>query len=361
MTYAIQMAYHNLGSNYFFEPIKKFRRNTLALMSLTMLESNKLLSQYKSFSESQTFASRRPETLYNPIRYAMSAKGKAVRPLLLLLSHALSGRDTSEALPAAYAVELFHNFTLVHDDIMDDADLRRNQPTVHIKYGIPSAILSGDAMLIHTYGYLLNHYPGELGIKLLSHFQRMAEELCEGQQLDMDMEAGIEANFTDYLTMIHGKTGVLITTAMVMGGLIGGLDEQHCEKLKEAGDLAGRAFQIQDDILDTFSTSEKTGKTAYGDIVRGKQSAPYLKALELATDTQQSILKEVYSLSVDNRRSHITEVLEILRQLNVENILANEVKSLSEKASESLKLAGGNSLALNNLVSFTEALAQRTF
>ena len=321
---------------------------------------DELVAPYHAFAEAQRFAGRGPETLYAPIRYALEVRGKSVRPTLLLLAHALGGEPPTHALPAAFAVELFHNFTLVHDDIMDAAELRRGRPAVYRAYGTPGALLAGDAMLIHTYGLLLEHYPAAEAYDLLAEFQPMAVALCEGQQRDMDMEAGAEASYADYLAMIHGKTGVLITAALAMGARLAGLPPPAVALIRRAGDLAGRAFQIQDDLLDTFRTSAVTGKGDHGDIVRGKQSAPFMKALELADEGRARLLREVYALDdVEARRARVPEVLEVYRALEVEEALAKEVALLSLEASGLLREAGGEPSARERLVAFTEALARR--
>lgn len=320
----------------------------------------RLLAPYHAFAARQTFAGNAPATLYDPIRYALEVRGKTVRPTLLLLAHALGGEPPARALPAAYAVELFHNFTLVHDDIMDAAELRRGRPTVYRTFGEPSAILAGDAMLIHTYGLLLEHYEPPVAHELLTEFQPMAVALCEGQQRDMDMEAGAQASYAEYLRMIHGKTGVLITASLTMGARLGGLAPDAVGRIRRAGDLAGRAFQIQDDLLDTFRTSEVTGKGDYGDIARGKQSAPFMKALELANGQQAAVLREVYGLSdARARRSRIGEVLSIYADLHVEEALAKEVALLSLEASGLLQHVGGEERARQRLLAFTEGLARR--
>ena len=318
-----------------------------------------LLDAYRAFAAQQTFSRHQPATLYDPIRYAMAGAGKGVRPMLLLLTHALNGQPIEAALPAAYAVELFHNFTLIHDDIMDAATLRRGKAAVHVEYGGAAAILAGDAMLIHTYGYLIDAYPGALGAELLATFQPMAVALCEGQQRDMDMEAGQEADYEDYLAMIHGKTGVLITASMTMGALIAGFSTEDVSAIREAGSLAGRAFQIQDDVLDTFRTSAETGKAEYGDVVRGKQSAPYMKAITAANDSQRQLLSELYALSIAERSVRLQEILDLYKELDVERTLSEEVIELSNSASKLLSSIDGEPTAKNKLIDFTKRLAQR--
>jgi len=316
------------------------------------------LAKYHAFAKLQQF-DRQPITLYDPIRYAMGSKGKAVRPLLLLLGASLNSTSLDKAMPAAYAVELFHNFTLLHDDIMDEAPLRRGQPSVHTKYGVASAILAGDAMLIHTYGYLLDHYEGETSSYLLKVFQTMAIGLCEGQQRDMDMEENEISTYAEYLEMIRGKTGVLITACLEMGAYIGGLSPKQCAVVRQIGDLAGRAFQIQDDLLDTFSTSKATGKSDYGDIVRGKQSAPFLHALQLAEEKDCNRLKEIYALSVTDRSECIEEVLSIMRLYDVEKSLSLQVETASSQANKLVQRLDASADAKTNLIFFLDQLSVR--
>ena len=322
--------------------------------------TSSLLEAYRDFAGEQRH-DRNPATLYTPIRYAMEARGKAVRPALLLLAHQLGGRDLREALPAAYAVELFHNFTLVHDDIMDEAELRRGRPTVHAAFGTATAILAGDAMLIRTYGYLLDAYAGELAVELLRVFQEMATALCEGQQRDMDLEAGHEATYAEYLQMIAGKTGVLLTACLRMGGLIGRLAPEAVETLARAGDLAGRAFQVQDDLLDTFRTSAVTGKADYGDVVRGKQSAPYVRALEMAGEADADRLRQLYAAPPAERTAHLREILDLYARLGVEKSLAEEVGELTTEALGLIDAVPSERAARARLVEFVRRLALRAF
>ncbi len=292
-----------------------------------------LAEAFRAFADAQTIDAQ-PATLYDPIRYAMAARGKYVRPMLLLQAHALGGDRPVAALPAAYAVELFHNFTLLHDDIMDAADMRRGRPSVHVAFGEPTAILAGDAMLIRSYAYLLQHYDGPMALALLSTFGDMAARLCEGQQRDMDMEAGGGGaySYPHYLEMIAGKTGVLITASLEMGAIIAGLPQANVDRLARAGDLAGRAFQILDDVLDTFSTREVTGKMDYGDVRRGKQSAPFLRALQLADAHTRETLIGIYGLRPETREPLVPEVLATFSRLGVEADLRGEIDSLTDAA-----------------------------
>ena len=332
----------------------------LAGMSHTPPESPELARAFAAYAARQTF-DRAPATLYDPVRYVMGVAGKRVRPLLLLQAHALGGDSPDRALPAAYAVELFHNFTLVHDDIMDAADTRRGRPSVHAAFGQDAAILSGDVMLIDSYGYLLNHYDSSLATALARRFGTMAAELCGGQQRDMDMEraAGGSQSYAAYLEMIGGKTGVLITACLELGALIAELPEASVDALKRAGTAAGRAFQIMDDVLDTFSTGSATGKMDYGDVQRGKQSAPFLRALDVADERQRGRLVELYALTPEARRPHIPEVLELYGRLGVQDVLRAEVAALTEEAVAALRSVDGVAGAKQALTSSILALAGR--
>ena len=321
-----------------------------------------LAKSFAAYASAQRFE-REPKSLYEPVRYAMGVPGKYVRPLLLLQAHALGGDRPERALPAAYAVELFHNFTLVHDDIMDAADTRRGRPSVHVTFGEATAILSGDVMLIDSYGYLLHHYEAPLAAKLARTFGAMATELCGGQQRDMDMEqgAGGAYEYEAYLEMIGGKTGVLLTACLELGAMIAGLPEATRAALHTAGTAAGRAFQIMDDVLDTFSTGAVTGKMDYGDVQRGKQSAPFLRALTLAGEGQRARLIEAYALSPEARLPLIPEILATYRSLGVEEALRGEIAALTDTALGALAGVDADAGAKAVLEESVRRLAAREF
>lgn len=259
-----------------------------------------------------------PQNLYLPVDYILSLGGKRLRPVLVLMAHHLFDNEFEKSLSAATALEVFHNFTLVHDDIMDNADIRRGSPTVHKKYSVNQAILSGDVMLISSYHHLLSYQPSQLSVRLIEIMTKMAQALCEGQQLDMDFECRDDIAIGDYLEMIEKKTAVLLGAAMQMGALIGGADEEDAAHLYEFGKNFGIAFQLQDDVLDTFGTEEAVGKLIGGDIVRNKKTYLYLKALELADDQQKKKLLNYYA---EDSTHHTTEkvdwVTDTFRKLGV--------------------------------------------
>jgi geranylgeranyl diphosphate synthase type II len=249
---------------------------------------------FTEYLENQVF-DREPHTLYAPIDYIMALGGKRLRPLLTLMGCQMFGRPAGDALPAALAVEVFHNFSLVHDDIMDEAPLRRGMPTVHQKYNANTAILSGDAMLIEAYRFLCQS-PADASLPRLMHiFNHTALEVCEGQAADMDFEKRDDVSLPEYLRMIEQKTAALIGGALALGAVIGGASEEDAAHLDAFGRNIGIAFQIQDDLLDTFGDPEKFGKKTGGDIARNKKTFLLLKALESATPALRQELMALYS------------------------------------------------------------------
>ncbi len=223
-----------------------------------------------------------PTTLYEPCTYMLSLGGKRLRPLLALMACELFTDEVAKALPAAWAVELFHNFTLIHDDIMDAAPLRRGKPTVHTRWSVNIGILSGDVMLIFAYEHLLKVCDAQIAAELVGTFNRVAIEVCEGQQRDLDFEQRDEVTLPEYLRMIEQKTAVLLGGALEMGACCAGASAADRYHLSCFGRLAGIAFQIQDDWLDTYGDPTRVGKQVGGDILQNKKTFLVLKALELA-------------------------------------------------------------------------------
>ena len=235
-----------------------------------------------------------PRGLYAPIRYILEDGGKRIRPLLCLMGADVYGGEPEKALPAAVAVEVFHNFTLLHDDIMDKAELRRGRPAVHLKWGESGAILSGDAMLILAYRILQNGTPvygaGKLP-GLLEVFNRAAMEVCQGQQYDMDFETCDRPVTRDeYIGMIRLKTSVLLAAALEMGAVVGGASDAERRSLYDFGVNLGLAFQIQDDLLDTYGDAETFGKKIGGDIAAGKKTFLHIAAMEKASAPQRDAI-----------------------------------------------------------------------
>ena len=233
-----------------------------------------------------------PRSLYEPAQYVLSGGGKRLRPVLLLLTAEAFGASVKEAMPAALAVEVFHNFTLVHDDIMDNADTRRGKPTVHTKWDASTAILSGDYMMGLSYALLSQTGAGDLS-KMMSVYHRMVQLLCEGQAFDTDFETRTDVTVDEYIRMIDGKTAALLEAVFELGGLIGGVNEYTQNQLRLLGQSVGRAFQIQDDLLDITAENAKWGKKVGGDLIEGKKTYLLLRAIESTTGSAQKYFNDI--------------------------------------------------------------------
>lgn len=317
-----------------------------------------LKEAYVAYENAQSFNAEF-NALYEPAKYMLSLGGKKMRPVMLLLANKMAGGHLEDALPAAFAIEIFHNFTLVHDDIMDDADKRRGNPSVHVKYNPNQAILSGDVMAIKAYQYVIDHYEPSLGFKLLGIFNKMATEVCEGQQLDMDFETMDDVEIPEYFKMIELKTSVLIAAAMQMGALIGGCSDDKAMHFYEYCKNAGIAFQVQDDILDTFGDEQKTGKKVGGDIANNKKTYLYLKSLELGSTQQKLDLKRLFTQNGISEEEKIRMVTDIYKDTHVIGF-AKEVMAaymqLSDSHAKSLQLGEEKEKLL---MDFSNMLVQR--
>ena len=275
---------------------------------------------------------REPYGLYEPIEYTLAAGGKRVRPQLAMIASQLFGGKDEEVLPAALALEVFHNFTLLHDDVMDKADVRRGRPTVHIKWNENTAILSGDQMLIEAYK-LLSGVPADKLPKVLQLFNKMATEICEGQQYDVDFESQEQVTIDEYLKMIRLKTSVLLANALQTGAYIAGADEQAQEALYQFGINIGLAFQIQDDILDVWGNPETFGKAVGGDISCNKKTFVYLEAMRrLGDEAKGNELQQWYSQVLEDNTEKIAAVKEIFEQLGVRAVCEKVVEDYTQKA-----------------------------
>lgn len=294
-------------------------------MDLTIFQK-----EFNIYKQSQDL-NRKPENLYQPIEYILSLSGKKIRPILTLMAAHIFSNDFKNALPAAYAIEMFHNFTLVHDDIMDDAPLRRGNQTVHEKWNINTGILSGDAMLILAYQYFEN-YPAEVFQKLAKLFSKTAIEVCDGQQLDVDFETRNDVTIEEYIYMISLKTSVLIGAALKMGAIVSNANEEDAQKLYDFGLNLGIAFQLQDDYLDTFGDPETFGKQVGGDIIENKKTYLYLKALELSNENDKNILEKLFQQKLENNELKISETKAIFNKLNIPNLIKNQINNYSLKA-----------------------------
>mgnify|MGYP002519841922 FL=1 len=287
---------------------------------------------------------RQPYGLYEPIEYTLAAGGKRVRPQLAMIASQMFGGKDEDVLPAALALEVFHNFTLLHDDVMDKADVRRGRPTVHVKWNENTAILSGDQMLIEAYK-LLSGVPADKLPKVLQLFNKMATEICEGQQYDVDFESQECVTIEEYLKMIRLKTSVLLANALQIGAYIAGADEQAQEALYQFGINIGLAFQIQDDILDVWGDPKTFGKAVGGDISCNKKTFVYLEAMRLLgeeTGGEKQELQQWYSQVLEDNTEKIAAVKGILERLCVCPLCELVVYDYTDKAMELLNILPQN-------------------
>lgn len=265
-----------------------------------------------------------PINLYRPIRYALDLGGKRIRPALLLLANDLFGGKPEKALNAALAIEIFHNFTLLHDDIMDDAPLRRGNPTVFKKWDTNTAILSGDVMFVNAI-QLLSKSTEEHLADILEVFNTTAVEVCEGQQYDMDFETNDQVTIDDYLKMIELKTAVLLGASLKIGAQLAGAKKHDSIHIYEFGKNLGIAFQLMDDILDLYGDPEKFGKQIGGDVIANKKTYLLLKAKELAKDKTKKELEFCLSSTALSKKAKVDRITTIFNGLNIKKIAIDEM------------------------------------
>ena len=319
------------------------------------------INQYQEFIadylESQ-YETKEPKNLYDPIHYILGLGGKRMRPVLTLMSAEVFDADYKKALPAALAVEVFHNFSLIHDDIMDDAPLRRGNVTVHEKWDINTGILSGDAMLILAYQYFEKYEPA-IFRELAKLFSKTALEVCEGQQWDVDFETRTDGSIPDYLKMIQYKTAVLVAAAMKMGAIIAETSEENANLIYDFGLNLGLAFQLQDDYLDAFGNPETFGKQVGGDIIENKKTYLYLKALEFASADQAQELAELFSIHPQDSTTKIAAVKEIFVASGAAQETKNAIQDFTFKAFDTLQNISIDNDKKEMLRTFGEKLMNR--
>lgn len=295
-----------------------------------MQDFKQIVAEFEQRLQAAGLFPHAPGNLYEPCRYLLALGAKRVRPALCIMGNEVFGELKDDAWHTAMAIELFHNFTLIHDDIMDKAPLRRGNPTIHAKYGLTAGILSGDVMCINAYVQLAkvkNHLP-----ELLQLFNTTAIEVCEGQQLDMDFEQRDDVSIDEYIHMIALKTSVLLACSLKMGAIIGGASEDNANKLYEFGKNVGIAFQLQDDYLDAFGDTAKLGKQNGGDIRANKKTFLLLKAKELAGANSQ-----LDELMVAEEETKVQGVLSLYKDTGADELCRAAVEAYSEKAFTNLQ------------------------
>lgn len=274
---------------------------------------------------------KEPASLYDPIHYILDLGGKRLRPLLTLMTADAFNGDYKKALNAALSVEIFHNFSLIHDDIMDDAPLRRGKATVHEKWDINTGILSGDAMLIMAY-QLFEYYDANTFQELAKLFSKTALQVCEGQQYDMDFENRDDVSVIDYLKMIECKTAVLVGAAMKMGAIVAGASNKDQDHIYEFGRLLGIAFQLQDDYLDAFGDPQTFGKQVGGDIIENKKTFLFLKSLEFSNDDDQLQLRHLFGINPSDATDKIETVKQIFQSSGSADATRKEIENYTKLA-----------------------------
>jgi geranylgeranyl diphosphate synthase type II len=297
-----------------------------------------------------------PKLLYEPVSYTLSNGGKRMRPLLVLMGCKVFSEDISQAIHPAIGIEVFHNFTLLHDDIMDNAPIRRGKPSVHTKWNSNIAILSGDAMMILAYQELCKTDSSVLS-QVLEVFNKIALEVCEGQQLDMDFETSENVSIADYVNMIRLKTAVVLGGGLKVGAIIGKADAEQANLLYQFGLNTGIAFQLQDDILDIYGESQKVGKQKGGDIISSKKTFLLLKALELAEGEQSKDLRKW--LKSDAETEKVNAVTEIYDQLGIRKLAEERMWQYYNEGISNLNQVRGHDVWIDMLRAFSHNLMHR--
>ena len=338
--------------------MKKKNFFAVFLQKITDLDILHYQQEFLKYLESKNWI-QEPKNLYEPIDYILQLGGKRIRPVLTLMATDIFSNDYKKAMPAALAVEVFHNFTLVHDDIMDDAPLRRGKATVHEKWDINTGILSGDAMLILAYQYFENYEPIVFQ-KLAKLFSKTALEVCDGQQLDVDFETRNDVTIDEYINMIRLKTSVLVAAALKMGAIVAESSEEDSNLIYDFGLNLGLAFQLQDDYLDTFGDPETFGKQVGGDIMENKKTYLYLKALEVSKKEDKEQLAFLYKDKLEDNTAKVKEVTRIFELNDIPALIKNQIANYTEKAFGTLSKMNITDANKQNLKGFGLWLMNRT-
>jgi geranylgeranyl diphosphate synthase, type II len=299
-----------------------------------------------------------PASLYDPIRYLMLLGGKRLRPLLVLLSYAMFKKDVKSVVKYAAAVEAFHNFSLMHDDIMDQAPLRRGNATVHQKWNVNTAILSGDVMLVNVYEMFSSLQPDTLK-RVLKLFNRCAAEVCEGQQWDMEFEKTDRVTVDQYINMIRQKTAVLLGFSLELGAVLANASPADCKALRDFGIHIGIGFQLMDDLLDAYADPEKFGKQVGGDILANKKTFLLITALEKANRLQRQELTRWLKPGKGRPHQKVKVVKSLYDQLNIRSLTEAKINHYFEKGFSCLDKVKGSRVAKHRLIAYTQELISR--
>lgn len=322
-----------------------------------MFTSNELLSKVNDFIANLSY-DRKPESIYAPIKYVLSIGGKRIRPVLMLLSYNLYKDNPESILMQACALETYHNYTLLHDDLMDNADVRRGMPTVHRKWDANTAILSGDSMLVLAYQRMAQCAPSKLK-PLLDLFTETALEIGEGQQYDMDFERRTDVTEAEYIEMIRLKTSVLLACAMKTGAILADAPAADADRLYQFGEQIGLAFQLQDDLLDVYGDPAVFGKAIGGDIVSNKKTYMLINAYQLAGPSQRSELMRWITAVDFDRAEKVAAVTRIYDELGIRGLCEARINQYFDRASEYLAAVGVDDARKEQLRRFAQEMMHR--
>lgn len=322
-----------------------------------MFTSNELLSKVNDFIANLSY-DRKPESIYAPIKYVLSIGGKRIRPVLMLLSYNLYKDNPESILMQACALETYHNYTLLHDDLMDNADVRRGMPTVHRKWDANTAILSGDSMLVLAYQRMAQCAPSKLK-PVLGLFTETALEIGEGQQYDMDFERRTDVTEAEYIEMIRLKTSVLLACAMKTGAILADAPAADADRLYQFGEQIGLAFQLQDDLLDVYGDPAVFGKAIGGDIVSNKKTYMLINAYQLAGPSQRSELMRWITAVDFDRAEKVAAVTRIYDELGIRGLCEARINQYFDRASEYLAAVGVDDARKEQLRRFAQEMMHR--
>ena len=300
----------------------------------------------------------KPDTLYDPVKYILDIGGKRVRPVLALMACSSFDSNPNLALKAALSIELFHNFTLIHDDIMDSANTRRGKETVHKKWGVNSGVLSGDVMLIMAY-QLLENYDSKTYLELNKLLNKTAKQVCEGQQMDMDFELKSNVEFEEYIKMIEFKTAVLLGCSLKMGAIIADASKEDQEFIYQYGINLGLAFQFQDDYLDTFGQQNKVGKKIGGDILENKKTVLFHMAIANSNKSQKEKILELYSSKENSSEDKINKITSLFIETKADKSSLELVDQYTQKAIKLINCLSFNQTKKNDFINFSNSLMKR--
>lgn len=322
-----------------------------------MQTEKELLNKINNYISALEIA-RKPESLYSPVKYILSLGGKRMRPLLMLMAYNLYKEDVDNILSQAVAIEIYHNFTLLHDDLMDNSDMRRGKPTVHKVWDENTAILSGDAMLILSYHFLADSASPKLK-EILDLFNNVSLEICEGQQYDMDFESRLNVSEEEYISMIRLKTAVLLATSLKIGAILGGATAMDADYLYDFGIYTGIAFQLKDDFLDVYGNPDVFGKKNGGDILCNKKTFMLIKALELADSDQKKELEYWLTQKEFDPTKKIEAVTSIYNKVGIKSLCERKMQEYYEKGLNCLTNVAIGQERKAALKSFAEYLMYR--